>query len=77
MKYIRNCMEQEERIIELEIKLSEATKLSEELSDIVAKQANRLDIAERRIQLLMERAAQDEANSSNGITINDNLPPHW
>ena len=56
-------MEQEERIIELEIKLSEATKLSEELSDIVAKQANRLDIAERRIQLLMERAAQDEANS--------------
>jgi len=70
-------MEQEERIIELEIKLSEVTKLSEELSDIVAEQANRLDIAERRIQLLMERAAQDEANSSNGITINDNLPPHW
>jgi SlyX protein len=70
-------MEQEERIIELEIKLSEVTKLSEELSDIIAKQANRLDIAERRIQLLMERAAQDEANSSNGITINDNLPPHW
>ena len=70
-------MEQEKRIIELEIKLSEATKLSEELSDIVANQANRLDIAERRIQLLMERAAQDEANSSNGITINDNLPPHW
>jgi len=70
-------MEQEERIIELEIKLSEVTKLSEELSDIIAKQANRLDIAERRIQLLMERAAQDEANSSNGIIINDNLPPHW
>ena len=70
-------MEKEERIIELEIKLSEVTKLSEELSDIIAKQANRLDIAERRIQLLMERAAQDEANSSNGITINDNLPPHW
>jgi len=70
-------MDQEERIIELEIKLSEVTKLSEELSDIIAKQANRLDIAERRIQLLMERAAQDEANSSNGITINDNLPPHW
>ena len=60
-------MEQEERIIELEIKLSEVTKLSEELSDIIAKQANRLDIAERRIQLLMERAAQDEANSSSGI----------
>ena len=69
-------MEQEERIIELEIKLSEVTKLSEELSDIIAKQANRLDIAERRIQLLLERAAQDEDNSSSGITITDNTPPH-
>ena len=69
-------MEQEERIIELEIKLSEVTKLSEELSDIIAKQANRLDIDERRIQLLMARAAQDEADSAKGITINDNIPHH-
>ena len=70
-------MDLEERIIELEIKLSEASKLCEDLSDIVAQQAKRLDIAERRIQLLMERAAQDEANSSSGITINDTPPPHW
>ena len=47
-------MDLEEHIIELEIKLSEANKLCEDLSDIVAQQANRLDIAERRIQLLME-----------------------
>lgn len=70
-------MDQEERIIEIEIKLTEALRLSEELSDIVAQQANRLDVAERRIQLLMERAAQDEANSASGITINDTPPPHW
>ncbi|MDA9925896.1 SlyX family protein [Amylibacter sp.] len=70
-------MDQKERIIEIEIKLTEALRLSEELSDIVAQQANRLDVAERRIQLLMERAAQDEANSANGISINDTPPPHW
>ena len=70
-------MDLEEHIIELEIKLSEANELCEDLSDIVAQQANRLDIAERRIQLLMERAAQDEANSASGITINDTPPPHW
>ena len=65
------------RQIEIEIKLTEALRLSEELSDIVAQQANRLDVAERRIQLLMERAAQDEANSASGISINDTPPPHW
>ncbi|MDB2337764.1 SlyX family protein [Amylibacter sp.] len=70
-------MDQKERIIEIEIKLTEALRLSEELSDIVAQQANRLGVAERRIQLLMERAAQDEANSANGISINDTPPPHW
>jgi len=70
-------MDQKERIIEIEIKLTEALRLSEELSDIVAQQANRLDVAERRIQLLMERAAQDEANSASGISINDTTPPHW
>ena len=70
-------MDQKERIIEIEIKLTEALRLSEELSDIVAQQANRLDVAERRIQLLMERAAQNEANSASGISINDTPPPHW
>ena len=70
-------MDQKERIIEIEIKLTEALRLSEELSDIVAQQANRLDVAERGIQLLMERAAQDEANSASGISINDTPPPHW
>ena len=70
-------MDQKERIIEIEIKLTEALRLSEELSDIVAQQANRLDVAERRIRLLMERAAQDEANSASGISINDTPPPHW
>ena len=70
-------MDQKERIIEIEIKLTEVLRLSEELSDIVAQQANRLDVAERRIQLLMERAAQDEANSASGISINDTPPPHW
>jgi SlyX protein len=70
-------MEKNDPIIELEIKLSEAMRLAEELSDVVAEQANRLEIAERRIQMLMERAAQDEANASNGMVMNDAPPPHW
>lgn len=70
-------MENNEHIIDLEIKLTEALRLAEELSDVVAEQAGRIEVAERRIQMLMERAAQDEANSMTGTNISDAPPPHW
>mgnify|MGYP006092743575 FL=1 len=70
-------MENNEHIIDLEIKLTEALRLAEELSDVVAEQAVRIEVAERRIQMLMERAAQDEANSMTGANMNDAPPPHW
>ena len=70
-------MENNEHIIDLEIKLTEALRLAEELSDVVAEQAGRIEVAERRIQMLMERAAQDEANSMTGANMNDAPPPHW
>ncbi|MDE0765926.1 MAG: SlyX family protein [Amylibacter sp.] len=70
-------MENNEHIIDLEIKLTEALRLAEELSDVVAEQAGRIEVAERRIQMLMERAAQDEANSMTGTNMSDAPPPHW
>ncbi len=66
-----------ERITELEIQLSHANRLAEELSDIVAEQAKRLDLAERRIQMLMERSAEQEAQSLSGEIIGNQPPPHW
>lgn len=70
-------MDQNDRMIDLEIKLTEALRLAEELSDVVAAQATRLEVAERRILMLMERAAQDEANATSGMSVNDAPPPHW
>lgn len=70
-------MEQSTRITELEIKLAEAMRIAEDLSDIVADQAKRLDVAERRIKMLMERAADAEAQSMNGVAMGDAPPPHW
>lgn len=66
-----------ERITELEIQLAHATRVVEELSDIIAKQADRLDLAERRIQMLMERAAEQEAQSLSGEVVGNQPPPHY
>ena len=69
-------MDKEPRITELEIKLTEAQRVAEELSDIVADQAKRLEVAERRIQMLMERAAEAEAEGGEVVT-GHQPPPHW
>lgn len=70
-------MDTDTRITELEIKLTEALRLGEELSDIVADQSARLEKAEKRIRMLMERAADAEAQAMNGVAMGDQKPPHW
>ena len=65
------------RITELEIQLAHVTRTAEELSEIVADQANRLERAEKRIHMLMQRAAEAEAQAMSGIAIGDKPPPHW
>lgn len=67
----------EDRITELESQLAHTQRLSEELSDVVAEQAKRIDVLEARVQILMQRAAADEAASGSGIVIGDQPPPHW
>lgn len=64
-------------ITELEIQLAHALCMTEELSEIVADQANRLAKAEKRIEMLMQRAAEAEAEAMSGVAVGDKPPPHW
>jgi SlyX protein len=70
-------MDDKNRITELEIQLSHITRTTEELSEIVAEQAQRLELAEKRIEMLMQRAAEAEAEAMSGIAVGDKPPPHW
>jgi SlyX protein len=70
-------MSNENRITELEIQLAHNLRTVEDLSEIVADQANRLERAEKRIQMLMQRAAEAEAQAMSGIAVGDKPPPHW
>ena len=36
-----------------------------------------LERAENRIQMLMQRAAEAEAEAMSGIAVGDKPPPHW
>ncbi|MCP5085767.1 MAG: SlyX family protein [Rhodobacteraceae bacterium] len=62
---------------ELETQLAHTTRQAEELSDVVADQAKRIELLERRVERLMERAASEEAAGTGGVVLGDQKPPHW
>jgi SlyX protein len=62
--------------VDLEEKVAHLIRAVEDLSDVVARQATEIAGLERRVRLLMERAAEDEALV--GAPPDANVrPPHW
>ncbi len=65
-----------DRIDGLEERVAHLLRAVEDLSDVVARQAAEIAVLERRVHLLIERAAEDE--SQGGQTPDGNVrPPHW
>ena len=61
----------------IEEKIAHLTRTVEELSDVVARQDATLAMLNRRVQLLLEREAEREANDSGGVILSDETPPHY
>ncbi|MGR3454245.1 SlyX family protein [Pseudooceanicola sp.] len=61
----------------IEEKLAHLERMVEELSDVSARQQTEIALLTRRVQLLMEREAQRESDSSGGMHFGDEKPPHW
>ena len=66
----------EERITELEIQLAHQNKVIDELNDIVARQDKEMSALTRKVQLLLESAA-DMQTAGQGVVLADQKPPHW
>lgn len=62
---------------ELEERLAHLERLADELSDVVAGQAREIDRLTGRVAMLMEREATREAESSGGVVLGDETPPHY
>ena len=58
-----------------EERIAHLTRQVEDLSDVVARQAAEIATLDRRVRLLMERAAEAEADGTMPLT--DKRPPHW
>jgi len=65
----------ERRLMNLETALAHATKVNDELSDIVADQSKRIEVLERRVGMLMQREADRESEGVEYVA--DQRPPHW
>ncbi|MEL6573026.1 MAG: SlyX family protein [Pseudomonadota bacterium] len=64
-------------VTQLEEQIAHLTKTVDDLSDIVARQETELAVARRRIEMLMRREAEREADSGGTIPLTDQQPPHW
>lgn len=62
---------------DLEERIAHLIRAVDDLSDVVARQDGQIATLERRVQRLMERAAEQESQGANTIPLADQRPPHW
>jgi SlyX protein len=67
----------ETRMMALEEQIAHLTKTVEELSDVVARQEQVIEISTRRLAMLMQREAGREADGGGTVALADQRPPHW
>ncbi len=65
------------RIDKLEELLAHQTQMLDELNSVVTSQSGQIDTIQRRLALLMKRAAEQESDSVSGAPLTDQKPPHW
>jgi SlyX protein len=66
----------ESRVTELEIKLSYAEDLLEELNHTVFRQQEQIESLQRQI-LNLQQQVQDMSPSERGGSLRDEIPPHY
>lgn len=61
----------------LEERIAHLTRLTDDLSDMVAAQAKEIDRLTARVEMLMQREAEREAEAPGGVVLGDERPPHY
>jgi len=61
----------------VEEKLAHVIRTVDDLSDVVAEQQREIDRLTRRVEMLMQREAEREAEATGGIVLGDERPPHY
>lgn len=61
----------------LEEHIAHLQRVVDELSDVVARQEGEIALLTRRVEMLMRREAEREAEGSGGVAIGAEKPPHY
>ncbi|WOI55510.1 SlyX family protein [Palleronia sp. LCG004] len=61
----------------IEERIAHLIRANDDLSEIVRDQADRIELLERRVHMLMEREARRDADDGGSIPFGDERPPHW
>ena len=72
----RNTMD-DTRLQALEEMAAELLKTTDELSDVIARQEREIAVLTHRVQMLMSREGERDAQGGGGIVIGDERPPHY
>jgi SlyX protein len=63
--------------LKLEESLAHLIRQVEELSDVIARQDRDIATLSARVEMLMTREAEREADASGTAPLADQKPPHW
>jgi SlyX protein len=61
----------------LEERIAHLMRLTDDLSDTVAAQGKEIDRLTARVEMLLHREAEREAEGTGGIVLGDERPPHY
>jgi SlyX protein len=67
----------DKRLNRAEEEIAHLRKAVDDLSDVVARQTREIEVINRRLGLLLQRAAETEAEAAGSIPLADQKPPHW
>ncbi|MFV0386309.1 SlyX family protein [Paracoccus sp. (in: a-proteobacteria)] len=65
------------RIGRLEEALAHLTRLTDDLSEVIARQDGEIARLTRRVEMLMAAAAEQQMDAGGTIPLADQRPPHW
>ncbi|RNF35734.1 SlyX family protein [Paracoccus methylarcula] len=69
--------QQQARIEHLEEALAHLTRLTDDLSEVIARQDTEIARLTRRVEMLMRAEAEREADTGGTAPLADQRPPHW
>lgn len=67
----------EDRVEAAEIHIAHLNRTVEELSDLVARQADQIDRLNGRFQALLDRLSKQDSGEESDVPLLDQRPPHW